>query len=128
MNAKFLKFALTGSLGTLTNLIVFYCCYSKLEYSHISASIIAFFIAVYQNYIINNFFTFQNKTLTKKKYLKYLFSCLTALLVNLLVLQIFIVFFSTNYLLIFQLLGILSGTLINFYISSRYVFKNKNFI
>jgi len=122
LNVKFLKFACTGSLGTLTNLIVFYYCHSRFEYSPINASISAFLVASTQNFVINNYFTFKNKTLTIKKYIKYFFSCLIALMVNLLLLQILIIFFSINYLYLFQLLGILSGTLINFYLSKTYIF------
>ena len=126
INFKFFKFAATGGLGTITNLLVFSICHDSLGFIPLSASVTAFIVASFQNFIINNFFTFKNKKLSFQKYIKYFLSCISGLAINLIVLQSLLLLFSQKHIYLFQLIGIFCGMFANYFFSSRFIFvKNK---
>lgn len=123
---KFIKFAFVGTLGTITNLVIFFVL-SKLAFHYMLNSCVCFIIAVSQNYILNNFFTFKEKTLSLKQYLLYINANIFGLCVNLLVLFIFRNFILGQFYykdILSQALGIAFGMVVNFLLSKYFVFKD----
>lgn len=124
---KFIRFAIVGLLGTITNLLIFWIIVDLLKNSANFGSIIAFVFAVTQNYFLNHFWTFQEYSkrvkVSFKGYLKFVSFSLLGLGVNLLVLNLILHFLSLPLKVIAQFAGILAGLIVNFLGSSKFVFK-----
>jgi putative flippase GtrA len=127
---QFIKFAVTGGLGTITNLVIFFLCVDKVGLPEIPVSIGCFLIAGTQNYIINQKWSFAEKTVkvspSKKQWLAFLCSSLLGLAVNIIVMKLMRASFSLPYKSIAQACGIAAGMLINFTLSKIFVFRSKN--
>jgi len=125
--SQFVGFAIVGALGTITNLIIFFIFVDVIKFNPIIISIIAFLIAVTQNYILNHKWTFKNRVADKKlsfeKYIKFIMASLLGLAVNLLVLKLILRYYDLPLKVIAQATGILAGMTVNFVISKFYVFK-----
>jgi putative flippase GtrA len=126
---EFIKFAVTGGLGTVTNLILFFLFADLLRFPEIPVSAGCFVVAGFQNYLINHFWSFRNITGGKKAsfsgWLKFFAGSLLGLAVNILVMKAVIVYFNPPFKFIGQGCGIASGMVINFFISKYFVFKKK---
>ncbi|GHV36277.1 hypothetical protein AGMMS50268_29470 [Spirochaetia bacterium] len=126
---QFVKFAITGGLGTVTNLAIFFVCVDKLSLSEIPVSIICFLIAGTQNYIINHKWSFvQNmayKKLSIKTWAMFIGASLLGLAVNIIVLKIVLSHFIFPFKFIAQGCGILAGMAINFIVSKLVIFRGK---
>ena len=124
---KFTKFLFVGLLGTITNISIFYVFVDRLSYDPIQTSIAGFIIASFQNYILNNNWTFfeqeKKRSLSRLNYFKYLSISLISLAVNLSVLQFILVQYQPNIKAIGQLIGIASGTLVNYIGAKKWVFR-----
>ena len=105
---KILKFSSVGALGSITNISI----YSLLVFLNINyniASILAFIVAVTQNYTLNKRWTFKDhNTKTKKKFIKYFILNLSSFMINLGVLNLVVLNFDESNLtkIIGQILGI----------------------
>lgn len=130
-NAQFIKFAVVGALGTITNLSIFYIFVDKAKFNPTLISSIAFLVAVTQNYLLNHFWTFKNIVKEEKpsfkSYFKFVVTSLTGLAVNLSILNVLLYFFVFKYKVFAQAAGIFAGFLINYIGSKFFVFKSKNF-
>tara|TARA_B100001778_G_C18591532_1_gene632527 strand:- start:1426 stop:1809 length:384 start_codon:yes stop_codon:yes gene_type:complete len=126
---KFTKFLFVGLLGTITNISIFYVFVDRLFYPPIQISIIGFILASIQNYIFHNNWTFLNeskkRSLSKTDYFKYLSVSVMSLVVNLSVLQFILVQYNPSIKAIGQLIGIASGTLINYLGAKKWVFREE---
>ncbi|MDR0464069.1 MAG: glycosyltransferase family 2 protein [Treponema sp.] len=126
---EFFKFAVTGGLGTVTNLIIFFLCADLLGLNEIPVSIGCFLIAATQNYFINHFWSFKKTTASIlpsfKKWALFICASLGGLLVNITVMKLMIIYLNLPYKFIAQACGILAGMMINFFISKYVVFKKK---
>jgi dolichol-phosphate mannosyltransferase len=58
---QFIKFAITGGLGAVTNLLIFFTLADKFNLPEIPVSIGCFLIAATQNYVINHKWSFKKK-------------------------------------------------------------------
>ncbi|MDR0473881.1 MAG: glycosyltransferase family 2 protein [Treponema sp.] len=128
---QFVKFGITGGLGTITNLILFFILADKAALHEIPVSIGCFIAAGTQNYIINHKWSFANNTgtskVTVKKWALFLISSLAGLLANIAVMTGIIMAFRLPYKFIAQACGIAAGMFINFFISRTTVFgRGKN--
>ena len=124
---QFIKFAVTGGLGTVTNVAIFFLLVDKLYLPEIPVSIICFLIAVTQNYIINQKWSFrqnidENK-LSLKRWTGFVTGSLFGLAINIVVMKLVITFFELPYKFIAQLVGISVGMIVNFFISKNLIFK-----
>ena len=130
MLKKLFKFAFTGGLGTITNLVLFFIFADKIGLNHTAVSIGCFLIAGTQNYIINHIWTFKAETeaqpLSVKLWAKFLFASLFGLVINLTVLNILIRVYDWPYKVIPQGAGILVAMFFNFAVSNFFVFKKKS--
>jgi len=126
---KFTKFLFVGLLGTITNISIFYVFVDRLFYPPIQISITGFILASIQNYIFHNNWTFLNeskkRSLSKTDYFKYLSVSVMSLAVNLSVLQFVLVQYNPSIKAIGQLIGIASGTLINYLGAKKWVFREE---
>jgi putative flippase GtrA len=130
---QFIKFALTGGLGAITNLFIFFLCADKAGMPEIPVSIVCFLIAGTQNYIINHKWSFAGKTassaetkpapLSIKQWLGFLCASLLGLAVNIAVMTLVIAHWTPPYKFIAQAIGIVAGMVINFFASKYFVFK-----
>jgi len=127
MFKKFLKFGITGGLGTVTNLVLFFICADKLKISPTPVSVFCFLIAGTQNYLINHLWTFKVESRGTKPsihlWAKFMASSLFGLAINIMVLNLLLYFFSWSYTTIPQSLGILAGMGVNFLFSNFMVFR-----
>ncbi len=127
---QFFKFVITGGLGTITNLLIFFLCADKFGLPEIPVSIGCFLAAGTQNYVINHRWSFarvSDKTvLSIKKWFAFLCASLLGLAVNIVVMRTIIRSFVLPYKSIAQACGILCGMIINFVVSKFVVFKRKN--
>ncbi|MDR1838623.1 MAG: glycosyltransferase family 2 protein [Treponema sp.] len=127
--AEFFKFAVTGGLGTVTNLVIFFLCADLLGLYEIPVSIGCLLIAATQNYFINHFWSFRKMTASTAPQLKKwtLFICfsLAGLAINLLVMKAVLAYWKPPYKVIAQGAGIAAGMLVNFVFSKHMVFKNR---
>jgi len=127
--AEFFKFAVTGGLGTITNLVIFFLCADLLGLYEIPVSIGCFLIAATQNYFINHFWSFRKTTASVapslKKWTLFICASLAGLALNLLVMKVILILLNPPYKVIAQGAGILAGMLVNFAFSKHMVFKRK---
>jgi len=125
---EFFKFAVTGGLGTITNLVIFFLCADLLWFSEIPVSIGCFLIAATQNYFINHFWSFSKATRSIapcfKKWVLFIGTSLAGLAVNILVMKAVLAYWNPPYKVIAQGVGIAAGMLVNFGISKYVVFGN----
>ena len=126
---KFTKFLFVGLLGSITNISIFYVFVDRLSYPPIQISTIGFILASIQNYIFHNNWTFLNeskkRSLSKTDYFKYLSVSVMSLAVNLSVLQFVLVQYNPSVKAVGQLIGIASGTLINYLGAKKWVFREE---
>jgi putative flippase GtrA len=124
---QFTKFAVTGGLGTITNLLIFFLCVDKAGLPEIPVSIFCFLIAGTQNYIINHKWSFADKTKPSiKKWASFLGASLLGLAVNIAVMTFVIAHFAPPYKFIAQACGIAAGMIINFTLSKLFVWRKKS--
>jgi dolichol-phosphate mannosyltransferase len=127
---EFIKFALTGGLGTITNLLIFFVCADKFGLPEIPVSIGCFFIAGTQNYIINHKWSFADKTEKSppsiKQWALFLCASLLGLAINIVVMTLAIAHWPLPYKFIAQATGIAAGMAINFTLSKLFVWGRKN--
>jgi putative flippase GtrA len=123
-----LRFLFVGALGTIVNMIFFFIFADYLNFNASISSIIAFCVAVTQNYFLNHLWSFKkfvNFQVNMKSYIKYVCVNIFGLIVNLIVLNLILMQFNPTIKTTAQLFGVLAGTFFNFILSRFYVF-NKN--
>jgi dolichol-phosphate mannosyltransferase len=125
---QFIKFAITGGLGTVTNLFIFFLCVDMAKLREIPVSIACFLIAATQNYIINHKWSFKQKSreeLSIKKWLMFICGSSLGLAVNILVMRFVIARFALPWKFIAQACGIAAGMVVNFIISKFIIFRRE---
>jgi len=126
---QFVKFAVTGGLGTITNLAVFFVFADLLGLPEIPVSVGCFSIAVTQNYIFNQLWSFKTHTadmgLSLKRWALFTASSLFGLTVNIIVMKLILLYWTPHYKFIAQALGVAAGMAINFVLSKYAVFRKE---
>ncbi|MDR0721478.1 MAG: glycosyltransferase family 2 protein [Treponema sp.] len=125
---QFFKFLVTGGLGTITNLLIFFLCVDVFRLSEIPVSVFCFLIAASQNYIINHKWSFRQNTakeaISPQRWLQFITGSLFGLAVNITVMKIILSTLAPPFKFIAQACGIAAGTMINFGFSKFVVFRN----
>jgi putative flippase GtrA len=126
---QFIKFSITGGLGAITNLFIFFLCVDIIKLREIPVSIACFIIAATQNYIINHKWSFKQERKKEKpsikKWLIFICGSSLGLAVNIFVMRFMIVHFALPWKFIAQACGIAAGMIINFIISKFIIFQRK---
>ena len=123
---QFGQFAVVGGLGTVTNLVCFFLMVDLGSVAPLIGAVIAFAIAVSQNYLLNELWTFNpegGNRATSRRYGKFITFSLVALGVNLTVLQLLLANFSFSLKVFPQALGIAAATAVNFLASRLITFR-----
>lgn len=125
---QFIKFSLTGALGTITNLVIFFLCADMARLPDIPVSVCCFLIAGTQNYLINHKWSFARARETTyppgtKQWVLFLCASLFGLAVNIIVMMFILSHFVLPYKFIAQACGIAVGMAINFTLSKLFVWK-----
>jgi len=121
---EFFKFGLVGILGTLINLFILYIFTEFVGIYYLVSAIIAFFVAVTHNFILNKLWTFKEKIshLFTKKYIQFFIVSIFSLVINLIFLYIFTEFLNIYYM-ISQALAIGISFIANFIGNKIWTFK-----
>jgi dolichol-phosphate mannosyltransferase len=126
---QMLKFAATGGLGTVTNLVLFFLCADIANLPTIPVSIGCFLVAGTQNYYLNHKWSFSENmrgtALSIKRWLLFLCSSTLGLCINIAVMTIILQSIMPPYKVIAQACGILAGMIINFIMVKVVVFKER---
>ncbi len=125
---KIIKFGMTGGLGTVTNLILFFIFADTLKVPDIPVTAGCFLIAATQNFLINSLWTFKKQCPDKisiKRWAAFVSSSLAGYAVNLSVYLLLSRLITWPYKVIPQAIGILAGMVLNFLFSNYFVFKKK---
>jgi putative flippase GtrA len=123
---QFIQFAMVGGLGTVTNLAIFFVLVDILDNGPMIGAVASFAVAVTQNYVINELWTFNHSghsKVSRQRFAKFVFFSSLALGVNLVVLKILLLKFEFPYYVIPQSVGIAAATLINYGTSRVITFK-----
>jgi len=122
--------AVTGGLGTVTNLALFFLCADIAGLPAQPVSVGCFVAAGTQNYLLHHKWSFAEVTAGEKpslkKWLLFLCSSLFGLAINLAVMSGMLRTFILPYKVIAQACGILAGMVVNFAASKLFVFRSKN--
>jgi dolichol-phosphate mannosyltransferase len=125
---QFFKFTLTGGLGTITNLLIFFLCADVFRLAEIPVSVFCFLIAASQNYILNHRWSFRQNTakeaLSPQRWLQFIAGSLFGLAVNIAVMTIILAALAPPFKFIAQACGIAAGMTLNFGFSKFVVFRN----
>jgi putative flippase GtrA len=126
---KALKFGLTGGLGTVTNLALFFLFADRLGCPDIAVNIGCFIVAGTQNYFINHLWTFREQCARKVSFglwARFMSSSLAGYAMNLGVYILLTRLRAWPYKVIPQAIGILAGMTLNFLFSNYLVFGKKS--
>ncbi|MCG8571751.1 MAG: GtrA family protein, partial [Spirochaetes bacterium] len=111
MDISFIKFGIVGVLGTITNLTFFFITVDLFKMNPNLMCIILFILTGTQNYILNSYWTFNNKEkyhiISLQGGLKYLLTVSFGFLINILILNL-LLFINLPLKVIAQALGVLS--------------------
>jgi len=131
INHSFIKFAIVGFLGTVTNLILFFIFADILKLRANPTAICVFLFVGTQNYIFHHSWTFRENTRNGKLsflgWIKFTITTLFGLGVNIIVLNVILYFYNPPYKVIAQFCGVAFGTLLNYLGSKHLVFKKQGF-
>jgi dolichol-phosphate mannosyltransferase len=124
---QMIKFAVTGGLGAITNLLLFFLFADIAKLSAVPVSVFCFLISGTQNYYLHHKWSFARNTcgtaLSIRKWLLFLCSALLGLSVNIAVMSIMLQTIILPYKVIAQACGILAGMVINFIAAKFVVFR-----
>ena len=118
----FCKFALVGASGVLVNTGILYLCHDIAQLPLIPSSTIAIETAILSNFALNSSWTFADSSgNTLQKLCKFHIVSAIPIFANLVTLYIFAN--SGMYYLYANLIGILAGTVWNFFVNLKWTWK-----
>jgi putative flippase GtrA len=126
---ELIKFGVTGGLGTITNLLIFFLLVDRAQLPATAVSVLCFLVAGTQNYVLNHLWSFRKHTVdmpvSVRKWAEFLLGSLLGLFVNILVMNFMLSHFELPYKFIAQACGIAAGMVLNFTISKFLIFKRR---
>jgi putative flippase GtrA len=126
---KLFKFGIVGSVGALINFFIYFLASEILHLSVNMSAILAFCVAVSNNYVLNHLWTFraenESNSVNVRQFVYYLFGNIQGLIINLIVLNLVIFLAGINAHYWGQGLGILLGMLSNFIFAKAFVFNRR---
>lgn len=126
---EIIKFCVTGGLGTITNLFIFFLLADLGGLPEIPVSVGCFVVAGTQNYFLNHLWSFREYTGNVRtsigKWAAFLLGSLLGLGVNIFVMKLMLANFDLPWKFIAQACGIAAGMVINFIISKFVIFQRR---
>lgn len=127
---KITKFGIVGCIGTIINIASFALWERVFQINYNLSALMAFGIAVTNNYIWNHLWTFktenQSVPLNIKYYVFYVGGNIVGLCVNLVILNLITIMIGKHYSILAQCCGVLFSMAFNFLFAKKMVFLNKN--
>ena len=121
----FIKFSLTGGCGVFVNLGSF-SLLLEFGLNKFIASPTAIFASVISNFLMNNYWTFGDRVMVGRKFVrgfKFIIVSLIALLLSYTVFVVLSMLFPKVLPVLLQAGGIAPGALLNYYLNSRWTFR-----
>ncbi len=124
LTKQFVKFGVVGVIGMIINLAVLYCLTTYLNIYYLLSAVIAFGVAVTNNYLLNKVWTFKERLKNKllSKSVKFLTVSLIALSINIIFLYILTDILGIFYIFS-QIISIGIAFVINFIGNKSWTFK-----
>ncbi len=119
------KFCITGFCGAVINLVSFYLMI-MFGFHKFLASPAAIIISIFSNFVMNNYWTFGNRTMNGTKSLRGLKFTAVSLATLLLSYSVFVAlsnFFPEVFPVLFQACAIIPSALLNYRLNSRWTFR-----
>ncbi len=116
--ARFIRFGLVGGSGVAINMLVLFLLHDELGLPLSRSSIVAISLAILNNFLWNNFWTFGATGIHSRRVVQFVVISLVGMAINLLVLNL-LVATGVHYALA-NLAGIMVATAWNFYANSRW--------
>jgi len=127
---KMTKFGTVGCIGTIINLTSFMILERVFNIHYNLSALIAFGIAVTNNYILNHLWTFktenQSVPINIKYYIFYVGGNIVGLCMNMVVLNLIVAIFGKRYSVFAQCCGVLFGMAFNFLFAKKMIFLKRN--
>jgi len=123
---QLVRFAAAGGLGTVTNLALFFVLVDFAGMAPLLGMLLCFAVAVTQNYVLNELWTFAMEAAGKislHRYGRFVAASLVGLAINAAVLAGLLAAFAFPYAVIPQAAGIAAGMLFNFVASRWFIFN-----
>ncbi|HRP69828.1 MAG TPA: GtrA family protein, partial [Turneriella sp.] len=126
---RFIKYALVGASGVVVNQLVLFLSRSGFKLSDAIALGVALEISIFWNFIVNNYFTFKDKSIAGVKnllwgFLKFNFVCLGGAFINYSITMSLVASFMRNIYLA-NLVGIGVSTIWNYFINLQITWKRE---
>ena len=113
------KFAAVGALGVLLNTAALYLLYEWLHLPLLVASAMAIELAVVNNYLLNDHWTFASHSRSVRRFVRFNVSSLGGVAINLAAVALLTA--AGWHVLAADLVGIAAGFVVNFVLSSAWV-------
>jgi putative flippase GtrA len=117
------KFMLVGGSGAVLNTAVLYVLYGRLHMPLVAASAVAVELAVVNNFLLNDRWTFAARSRSIRRFAKFNVSSLGGLAVN--VLSVWLLTRIGLYVLVANLVGIAAGMVVNITLSVTWVWGKR---
>jgi putative flippase GtrA len=115
---RFLRFAVVGGSGVLINMVVLWLLHDKVGLPLTRSSVAAISLAIMNNFLWNNFWTFKATTIQTRRFAQFVIISLIGMAINLAILNILFAF-DMHYALA-NLAGIMVATAWNFFANSKW--------
>lgn len=126
---KLFRFGIVGSVGSGINLLVYFVASENLHLSVNMSAICAFCVAVSNNYVLNHLWTFKAENelnaVNFQQFIYYFVGNIQGLIINLVALNLVVIFAGINYRFWGQALGVMLGMLSNFFFAKKFVFNQR---
>lgn len=120
-----IKYSITGALGFISNIALFSFFLNLLQLPPNFAAFMSYFVAAGQNYLINHYWSFSHQAgdapPSLSSALKFAISSLIGVSVNILLLNIFLIFSSP--IIVAQILAVALSFVSNYFMARYFVYK-----
>jgi dolichol-phosphate mannosyltransferase len=120
---KFFRFAVVGGSGVLINMVVLWLLHDKIGLGLTRSSIAAISLAIGNNFLWNNFWTFKATSIQTRRFAQFVVISLTGMVINLAILNILFAF-GIHYAPA-NLAGIMVATAWNFFANSKWTWGER---
>ncbi len=126
---RFIRFGIVGGSGIVVNSAILWFLHERLGLSVALASPVAIAVAVVNNFILNNYWTWKQRRKTYKhrftyRLMRYFISTSGGAAINYLTLIALTLFFDVYYFWA-NIAGILVGSILNFFLAEYWVFTDR---